>query len=84
MSFHRVGADLEAALCPAVGPEASSGELDGFQIFVGADDLAQPIFVRTIAPVGVGMETLHEVLVPRRDGRCTPAVSSSPSWYRAL
>src|SRR5215467_7921975 len=39
-----------------------SAETDGLEIRISLDDLAQPIFGRTIAAVGVGMMALHQRL----------------------
>jgi hypothetical protein len=39
-----------------------SAEADGLEVRIGLDDLAQPIFGRAIAAIGIGMMPLHQRL----------------------
>src|SRR5262245_46796533 len=47
-----------------------SAEADRFEIIIGLDDLAQPIFRGAISAIGVGMMPLHERLEPSLDLLC--------------
>src|SRR5271166_5831638 len=54
---------------PLLRPGARSDELVGAQVIVRLDDLAQFVFRRTIAAIGVRMMPLDQVLVTRLDLR---------------
>src|ERR1700683_3726069 len=58
-----------SCLIPGRRAASRSDELVGAQVIVGLDDLAQFIFRRTIAAVGVRMMPLDQILVPRLDLR---------------
>src|SRR5262249_7753563 len=47
-----------------------SAEADRFEIIIGLDDLAQPIFRGAISAIGVGMMPLHQRLEPSLDLLC--------------
>src|SRR5439155_9015839 len=56
-----------AALKTSRHKRFNSPKADRFQIFVGLDDLAQPIFRGAVAAIGVGMMPLHQRFEPRFD-----------------
>ena len=64
-----------------------SDDPDRFQIFIGADDLAQFVLGRAIPAIGVRMEPFDQILLARPDGggigRVSVRASSKPWWQRA-
>ena len=48
-------------------PQAISAEPGRFQVMIGLDDLPEPVLQAAVATVGVRVQTLDQLLVPRLD-----------------